>query len=199
MKRLLSVALLLARTGSAQATELPRGITRQLPPGYDVLSTAKATFDGASQAYYMVALAKRGEVAGAHGLRPAPARPLLLFARQPDGSFLQTGRNDLVVLRADAGGQCDPFLDGGGVITVKGRYFTVENGVACGSHWTDYITFRFDSGVGRFVFDNERSESWSMNTSTAPNADALVQDGPPDVRRGDRKRPIKFENWRPSR
>ncbi|CAG9202720.1 hypothetical protein BVI434_180056 [Burkholderia vietnamiensis] len=39
-----------------------------------------------------------------------------------------------MVLRANDGGQCDPFEDGYDGLAVKGRYFTVQNGVACGAH-----------------------------------------------------------------
>ncbi len=85
---------------------------------------------------------------------------------------------------------------GGGVIAVEGRYFTVENGVACGQHWTDYVTFRLDPAAGRFVFDNERTQSWSLNTSTAPDAEALVPDGAPAIWRGIRGAPIAFADWR---
>ncbi|MEX6874007.1 hypothetical protein AB2D09_33980, partial [Pseudomonas aeruginosa] len=80
------------------------------------------------------ALAKSGD---------ASARPLMIFERR-SGRFFPVGRNDQVVLKADEGGQCDPFLDGDAPIATKGRYFTVQNGVACGQHWTDYITFRLD-------------------------------------------------------
>jgi hypothetical protein len=169
-----------------------------------VLGTATATFAGADRAVRIVALGRHGEAA--RGDRPwtgpdaAPPRPLLVFQRQADGSFTLLGRNDGVVMRADQGGQCDPFLDGDATIAVKGRFFTVENGVACGSHWTDYVTFRFDDAAGGYVFDNERLDSWSFNTSNDPNADALVEDGgAPKVTRGSRTHPVPFADWRPSR
>ncbi len=198
---LLTAALLTALAAPVQAAELPPDITRLIPSGYDVLTSASATFTGgASRTYYIVALHQREDVEDAHLPSPAPARPLLLFERQANGDLVQTARNDAVVMRADEGGQCDPFApDDGGGIAVKERYFTVENGVACGQHWTDYITFRFDDLAGRYVFDNERLQSWSFNKSTKPNAEALVPDGPPEVHRGDRKKPVSFENWQPSR
>ncbi len=193
-----TAALLTAIAPSAQAAELPREIARQIPSGYDVLTSASADFAGRSRTFYIVALNRHGE-----GDEPSPAqaRPLLLFERQANGDFRQAGRNDSVVMRADEGGQCDPFEpdETGGGIAVKGRYFTVENGVACGQHWTDYITFRFDDALGRYVFDNERLQSWSFNKSNKPDAEAMVPDGPPEVRRGDRKKPVPFEDWRPVR
>jgi hypothetical protein len=194
---LLATALLMALAVPVQAAELPPEIVRQLPSGYDVLASASADFAGASRTY-IVALNRHAD---GDEPSPAPARPLLLFERQANGGFVQTGRNDTVVMRADEGGQCDPFApdDGGGGIAVKDKYFTIENGVACGQHWTDYITFRFDDLAGRYVFDNERLQSWSFNKSTNPDAEAMVPDGPPEVHRGDRKKPVPFENWRPSR
>ena len=194
----LLASLLLPGCARAQ-TGLPPQITRQLPPAYQVIGTAHMNLSEREGDYYVVALGKRDEERFVNTPAGAPARALLLFARRPDGSYAQAGRNDRVVLRRDEGGQCDPFLDSGGVIAVKGRYFTVENGVACGQHWTDYVTFRFDHAAGRFVFDNERTQSWSMNPSTAPDAEALVQDGPQQVRRGNPHAPVSFDDWRPAK
>ena len=185
------IALLLATAGTAKASALPPDVERQLPPDYDVMRAARVTFAGAARARILVVLDRPGA-------RPAAPRPLLLFARRPDGRFVLAGRNDTVVLRADEGGQCDPVEDGYEALAVHGRYFTVQNGVACGQHWTDFVTFRFDDGVGGYVFDNERFESWSMNPSRDPSAEALVRDGV-RVRRGVRGSPVRFEDWRPSR
>ncbi len=192
------LAVLLAVGGACAQADPPAEIVRQLPAGYGVIGMARMALPGREGRYYVVALGKKGEDRFAHEAS-APARPLLLFARRPDGSYAPAGRNDRVVFRANEGLQCDPFLDGGGVIAVTGRYFTVQNGVACGQHWTDYVTFRFDHSAGRFVFDNERSESWSMNTSRAPDAEALVRDGPQQVRRGDPRAPVGFDDWRPAK
>lgn len=198
--RILLAALLLASLGPAHAAKVlvtvPAGIARQVPKGYVVLGSAAASFG--PHAFHIVALGKLGEDTLSRHPHPAAARPLLLFERRPDGSFRQVGRNDTVVMHADDGGQCDPFLDGGGTIAVKGRYFTVQNGVACGQHWTDYITFRFDDALGRYVFDNERSESWTLNPDPKPDAEAMVRDTPPKVERGDKAKPVTFERWRPT-
>ncbi|MEG3126214.1 hypothetical protein U1738_20105 [Sphingomonas sp. GB1N7] len=127
----------------------------------------------------------------------AVARPLLIFERQKT-RFALVGRNDNVLLKANEGGQCDPFLDDGGSISVKGRFFTVENGVACGQHWTDFVTFRLDDRAG-FVFDNERSESWSLNSSNDPGAEAMVRDGPQRLQRSQPGHVVSFEQWRRTR
>lgn len=188
----------IATPALAGTVTLPAPIVRQISPAYRVLTVMTATPAANYGPVYIVALANRSEALIARSHRPAPARPLLLFARQASGDYRQVGRNDTVILRADEGGQCDPFEDGGDVITVKGAYFTVENGVACGQHWTDYITFRFDPGLSRYVFDNERRQSWSLNNSNDPDAEALVADSPPHVRRGWRARPVLFDDWRPA-
>lgn len=146
--------------------------------------------------FQIVAVGREGEDFRAQSGN-ARARPLLIFERR-NSKFALVGRNDTVVLKADEGGQCDPFLDGGGKISVKGRFFTVENGVACGQHWTDFVTFRLDDRVG-FVFDNERSESWSLNSSNDPDAQALIREGPQQVQRGKPDRVVPFAKWRRSR
>ncbi len=181
---------------SAPARALPAAIGPLLPAHYHVLSEADLR-PTPTLRFHIVALArddepKRGEA------ETAPSRPLLIF-EDSGGRARLVGRNDRVVMRADEGGQCDPFTDADHPIAVKGRYFTVENGVACGAHWTDYITFRFDDATGGFVFDNERSENWIFNPSQDPNAEALVRDGPQDVRRSPRGRTLTFSAWRPSR
>ena len=147
--------------------------------------------------FYIVALARDDE-AGPFDEAHAAPRPLLIFKLSGEQARL-VSRNDHVVMKADEGGQCDPFTDADNPIATKGRFFTVENGVACGNHWTDYITFRFDDRAGGFVFDNERSENWVFNKSDDPNAEALVQDGPQAVRRPPTGHIVTFSAWRPAR
>ena len=192
MGRLTLAALIAALASPAWAADPPPGVARQLPPGHEALTAVRAVPSGARE-YWIVALARQDEDAGGRTPDPAPVHPLVLFARQPDGSFLPAGRNGDAVMRAGEGGQCDPFEDGAAAIAVKGRYFTVQNGVACGQHWTDYVTFRFDPARGGFVFDNERIESWSLNRSTAPGAPALVQDRPTRVQRSPPGRTVTFD------
>ena len=129
--------------------------------------------------FYVVALGSVRERAGPPKASDrAPTRPLLIFEQRPDGSYGLAGRNDKVVMRADdaglAGNGCDPFEDGH--IVAKGPYLTVENGVSCGTHWTDYVTFRFDPQLRGYAFDNWRFQSWKLNPKSDPDADALVLD-----------------------
>jgi hypothetical protein len=175
-------------------TPLPADIVRQLPRDYDVLAAVKVSAGRPARSFEIVALGH-----GDDSLKHVDdtERPLLIF-EQKGGRFVPAGRNDHVVMKADEGGQCDPFLDGDAKIAVKGGYFTVQNGVACGEHWTDYITFRLASPTGGgFVFDNERREAWSLNPSDDPNAQALVRDGKPTVIRDHAGQVTTFSAWRP--
>ena len=188
---LVVVAAACASSASAGADEVPAGLRRALPTGYSVIHAAIVRPD-ASHTFYVLALALRAREA-ARNARRAPARPLMIYQRRADGGYVLVARNDEVVRRADDGGQCDPFEFGG--ITAKGAYFTVENDVACGAHWTDYVTFRFDARAGGFVFDNRRTQSWSLNPSNDPNAEALISDGQ-SVTRPPKGSVVPFARWR---
>ncbi|KEZ99396.1 hypothetical protein A11M_0101295 [Xanthomonas vasicola pv. vasculorum NCPPB 895] len=48
----------------------------------------------------------------------------------------------------------------------------MQNGVACGQHWTDYITFRYDRSRRAFVFHKRVIEAWEMNTQDTRSAQA---------------------------
>ncbi len=194
------VALLAVSTSAAVAGDLPGAVLRQLPAGYGVLTSTTATVG--ARRFLIVALRSRKELPSEHYLSSggaAPDRPLLIFDLGSNGAYVLAGRNDGVVAAADgaglAGNGCDPFEDHH--IAVKGAYFTVENSVACGAHWTDYITFRFEPRAGGYVFDNERTESWKLNPSDDPNAEALIPDAR-HVRRAQGGRLVTFSKWRPS-
>lgn len=176
----------------ATAANVPADILRQLPSSYKVISTATMSV-GPTRRFYFVAMAAKDEVNYLHLPTRSPARSFWIFERRKGDRYRFIARNDDIILRSDDGGinRCDPFE--GRTIAVKGALFTVENGVACGVHWTDYVTFRFDPRSGRFVFDNWRVESWSMNPSNDSNAEALVSDGQKVVRAG--IRPVSLADW----
>lgn len=194
MRNTIAILVVMSAAGAIAAPRLPAGMEAQLPLGYEVLASARVSAGEPIRSFEIVAIGRKDEEALAKS-GDAPARPLMIFERR-SGRFFPVGRNDQVVLKADEGGQCDPFLDGDTPIATKGRYFTVQNGVACGQHWTDYITFRLDDRTG-FVFDNERTESWTFNPSNDPNAEALVRDGPPRVFRDRPGHITAFSKWRP--
>ncbi|ALM86813.1 hypothetical protein ASB57_07250 [Bordetella sp. N] len=185
----------MAGAASAQsATALPVSITKQLPRGMTVLAAEKAgDLDGDGKTDYLIILAQPREADYRQTEKPAPARPMFIFLGQADGSFKLQSRNDEVVFRADQGGQCDPITDNDAPFATKGRYFTVQNGVSCGSHWTDYITFRYDAKLRDFIFSSRISETWKLNDK--PKGDALVKESQ-QVERANPKDPISFANYK---
>jgi hypothetical protein len=182
----------LALSSMAFAREVPADIQQQIPSGWDVISRATVSV-GPSRSFYLVAMADKAE--DKFRSKPYMHRSLWIFERTRANRYQFVARNDDVILRpfdaGIAGNGCDPFEER--TIAVTGIYFTVENGIACGAHWTDYVTFRFDTRVNTFVFDNWRVETWSMNRSNDPNAEALVSDGQRVVRA--KGRPVRFEKW----
>lgn len=182
----LAAALLQAEPSEA----VPAAILRQLRRGQVVLHSAHALFGTPVRDIYIVAVGRSGESPFARDVQP---RPLLIFERR-GSSYVLTARNDHVVERANEGGQCDPFGEDGG-ITAKGAWFTVENAVSCGNHWTYFITFRFDPALGTYVFANKRNKSWSDNPSNAPDAEALISDGM-EITRAVKGHPVRFADWR---
>ncbi|AZR24915.1 hypothetical protein [Xanthomonas vasicola] len=160
----------------ADATTLPAGAAKLLPAGQSVMSIASADLTGDGRQDYVVALRAADESTSdalRSSGRAAPARTLLVLVANADGGFVEAGRNTQVIFKADEGGQCDPFSDGDQGLVAKGAYFTVQNGVACGQHWTDYITFRYDRSRRAFVFHKRVIEAWEMNTRDTPDVDAL--------------------------
>ena len=191
--------LLCGASAEIAAADLPSGILRQLPRGYTVLTSATSRVG--TRQFQFVAVRSRKELKPRGYLSSvdkAPDRPLLIFELRPNGEYISLGRNDKIIATADgaglSGNGCDPFEDRH--IAIKGSYFTVENEVACGAHWTDYTTFRFEARLGQYVFDNERFQSWELNPSNDPNAEALIPDVP-KVWRAPIGKPVTFSNWRP--
>lgn len=186
-----------AASGDALAESLPKNILSQIPQGYTVLSSKNGELNNDKLTDFIVVLRKSNEER--YGDRqndaPAPARPLLLFIQNPDGSFTLTKRNDHVVFKIDEGGQCDPFENGAEGLAIKNHYFTVQNSVSCGHHWSVYITFRYAPELHDWVFHKRISESWVMNTSNDPKADAFIP-GPRTVVAGKGKPPVLFEKYR---
>ncbi|WP_446900712.1 hypothetical protein [Burkholderia sp. YIM B11467] len=182
---LLLLPLLAALPAGARAAELPKSIAAQLPPDYQPLLAQAGPDLGNGRHSFLVVVHRAVDTRE----QPSP-RPLLIFEEQPDHAFRLAARNDEVVLRANDGGQCDPFdpeyaADNG--LSVKGRYFTVQNFVACGQHWTDYVTFRYDPRTHGWVFSNQ------IVTVSYP------LDDKPDhvtVTRADTHQPVSFAQWK---
>jgi hypothetical protein len=159
----------------AQSSVLPEGLIHKIPSGYEVLFSEKGDLNKDSFVDYLIVLRRPNEVDIAQNDKDgnAPKRPVLIYVGSVNGDYHLAARNDSVVYAVNEGGQCDPFLDGENGITISGGYFTIENGVNCGQHWTDYITFKYNAPTGNWIFHKRVFENWVLNSSKKPNADAL--------------------------
>ena len=187
-------ALLIAQPSYAAA--LPKGILAQLPKGYEVMTFLSGELNDDKLTDYLVVVNKQNEKVVFDKTGEGSSRPLYIFTQNPNKSFLLARVNHDVVFGINDGGQCDPFMDGEDGLAIKNHFFTVQNGVAFGSHWNDFITFKYDSKLKDWVFHKRVFESWHLNTNEDPNADALVEDKP-KVTKADIKHPIFFEKYKP--
>jgi hypothetical protein len=197
MNKYLKICFLIAAlcmAATVRAETLPASIAQKMPNGYAVWVFASSDFNNDKMVDYVVVAHKENEE---EMKDDAPRRPLLVFLQNQNGTFTLAARNDWVVMAVDEGGQCDPFEDGMDGLAVKGAYFTVQNSVACGQHWTDFMTFKYSAEQRNFVFHKRISESWEMNNSTDPNADALVP-GPRQVKSADKKHPVLLQDYKPN-
>lgn len=198
--KLLLVAALMA-SGFAKAAPLPEGIIKQLPKEYSVLSYRGGELDDDKRIDFLVVLRRSDEKPrdvddeSIDETFSAPARPLLLFLQNKDGSYSLVRRNDHVVFKIDESGQCDPFEDGVEGLAINKHYFTFQNNVACGQHWSDYITFRYDPKLRDWVFHKRVFEDWVINYGKDSNELALVL-GTQRVDKGKGKQPVLFEDYR---
>jgi len=188
MKRLFVFSLLAA--GSVHAAELPASIARLIPNGFEVLSYEAGQLTDDNRLDYLVVIHHPVDT-----VQQASTRPLLIFTQNIDGTFRLAARNDTVVMQADQG-WCAPFTDSGDSgLAIQDRYFTVQNSVSCGQHWSHYITFHYHVKQHDWLLHNEIAQSWHLNLTG--DGDMLLAD-PAHVTKADRKRPITFEAWRPT-
>ncbi|MGU7774351.1 hypothetical protein ACV229_29765 [Burkholderia sp. MR1-5-21] len=188
MRRLLAAASLSAVASlsvAAQAADLPKSVQAQLPAGYRTLAAVAGPDLDQGRHSYLVVLHRAVDTMS----DPSP-RPLLIFEQQADGTYRLAARNDHVVLQANEGGQCDPFDPdeaGEDGFAVKGHYFTVQHFVACGQHWTDFVTFRYDPRTREWLFSSD------IFTASFP-----LDDRPDEVdaTRADPRKPVPFSQWR---
>lgn len=194
--RLIVLLGLLGSTTLTLATTLPPSITPLLPKGFVVFTFLAGDLNNDKKPDYLVVAHNADEEQIAKQTETAPRRPLLVFIQNTDGSYRLAARNDAVVYAINEGGQCDPFMDGEDGLAIKGAYFTVQNGVACGQHWTDFITFKYSPTLNNWVFHKRIFENWIMNPSTKADAEALILDSH-KVISGKRDQPVLFQNYQP--
>lgn len=175
---------------------LPTNIVQQLPKGYKVMTYLAGELNEDKLLDYLVVASKKNEQATFEKTGAGSPRPLFIFIQSKNGTFLPVKRNDDVVFAINAGGQCDPFDDSDERLVIARHYFTVQNSVACGQHWDDFITFRYDMKRNNWLFHQRSSESWRLNDSDDPKADALVSDSA-NVTKANPKKPILFETYKP--
>ncbi|RQZ07437.1 hypothetical protein DIE15_34050 [Burkholderia sp. Bp9031] len=171
----------------AQAAPLlPPSIAAQLPAGYRPFVAQPGPPLGNGLHSLLVVVHRATDTRE----QPSP-RPLLVYEEQADHTYRLAARNDGVVLRANDALQCDPFdpqdaADGG--IAVKGRYFTVQNDVACGQHWSDYVTFRYDPRTQGWVFSSRiYTESFPLDPDKPDVVSAV---------RADPRKPVSLSRWK---
>lgn len=182
-------------SAAAMPNELPPTIESQIPKGYEAMIIRSADFNDDKARDFLVVAGSKTESKALNAGEPAPRRWLLAFIQNASGGFDLAGKNQFVALAADQGGQCDPILDSGGV-AAKGPYVTVENSAACGDHWTDYITFKFDKSTNQFLFHKRIEETWKPNPSNTPGAEALVRQSR-KVTGANQASPIGLDNYTP--
>lgn len=195
-RRLMVLLGLLTSATLSLAATLPPSISPQLPKGFVVFTFLNGDLNNDKKPDYLVVVHKADEEEITKQTETAPRRPLLVFIQNTDGSYRLAVRNDAVVYAINEGGQCDPFMDGEDGLAIKGAYFTVQNGVACGQHWTDFITFKYSPTLNNWVFHKRIFENWIMNPSTKADAEALILDSH-KVISGKRDQPVLFQNYQP--
>uniref|UniRef100_Q47E28 Lipoprotein n=1 Tax=Dechloromonas aromatica (strain RCB) TaxID=159087 RepID=Q47E28_DECAR len=187
----------------ASTTSLPKSIMQQIPAGYEVISTAEGNLDEDQLPDFLVALGRKVEVqfakknpTGIIGYDAQP-RPLLIFIQNKDGTYRLAKRNDHLILRMNEGGQCDPFEDGEDGLVINKRFFTVQNSVACGQHWSLYYTFKYSKELKDWIFHKEISETWILNPRAKNSDDEALVRGGSSVISAKKNAPVRFENYRP--
>jgi hypothetical protein len=177
---------------------VPAVVMQQLPKNHHVLAFQSSDFNGDGRRDFVVVVGRDDEKRSPGATEPAPQRPLMVFLQGEREDFALSARNDKIVYTADQGGQCDPFLDGSEKLAAKGEFFTVQNGVACGQHWTDYITFKYSTELGQFVFHKRIFESQELNRAQSSSGPALVPTQR-TVTAAQKSQPIGLADYAPAR
>ena len=191
-KLFLTCSLLISK--QVLAEDLPKNISSQMPVGYEVMSYLSGELNDDKLLDYLVVAHKKNEQATFDKTREGSPRPLFIFIQNKNATFSLAKRNDTVVMAINEGSQCDPFGGSEEGLVIKNHYFTVQNSVACGQHWNDFTTFRYDAKLKNWLFHQHSSESWRLNDSDKPNADAFKSNGA-SIEIANPKKPVLFEQY----
>lgn len=191
----IKILCLLFASFSGFAGTLPPQLVQQLPlTDKSVMTFASSDFDHNGLSDYVVVLRNNNEAESVNHRE----RILLVYMQtKPEIYSLQAKNSQVVFTLDDSGIGGDPFdYQNGQGITTKGSYFTVENEVAAGIHWTDFITFKYSPSMKDFIFHLRVYEQWGMNPSTDPDAEILVVTAHKETK-ADLKKPILLSDYKP--
>jgi hypothetical protein len=156
-------------TDTEGVKNLPEVILKFVPKGFTVINITSGNLNLDEYSDTILVLKENNEEASNEEIN----RPLLLLLGQPDGNFKLEKRNNRAIFCFACGGiGGDPFVG----ITIKNGYFSIEHGVHGGQHWDDVTTFKYDKVKINWFLYKEGYESYKMNDSQDPNAEALVLD-----------------------
>jgi hypothetical protein len=148
---------------------LPEVISKFVPKGFTVINITSGNLNLDEYSDTILVLKENSEDTSEEEIN----RLFLLLLGQPDGGFKLEKRNNVAVFCLACGGiGGDPFVG----ITIKNGYFSIEHGIHGGQHWDDVTTFKYDKVKANWFLYKEGYESYKMNDSQDPNAEALVLD-----------------------
>jgi hypothetical protein len=157
-------------TDTEGINNLPEVISKFVPKGFTVINVTSGNLNLDEYSDTILVLKENNEETSQED---EVNRPLLILLGQADGSFRLEKRNDRAIFCFACGGiGGDPFVG----ITIKNGYFSIEHGVHGGQHWDDVTTFKYDKSKSNWFLHKEGYESYKMNDSQDPNAEALVLD-----------------------
>ena len=180
---------------SAQAEALPKNILAQLPKGYEVMTSLAGELNHDKLTDYLVVAHKLNEEATYRKTGEGSPRPLYIFTQNSNQTFTLAKTNSAVVFAINQGGQCDPFEDGMEGLVIKNHYFTVQNSVACGQHWNDFATFKYDKKLKNWVFHKRTAQSF--NLADTDNGDDEFVENKLHVTKANPKKPILLDQYKP--
>ena len=152
---------------------LPETLAKRIPKGYQSAAFRSMDFNGDGvKDFVVIATSMKEKESTALTGQDSPKRLVLVYfgtRAANELSYQLVAQNDSVALPANGGGMaapCDPLFDQGDGLAVKDAYFTVENQVACGAHWSDFITFKYSASAKGMVFHNRILESSGLSDKT---------------------------------